>query len=149
MHVSELIGPTLDYWVARAEGYEYLDVPPDADGKNAGRALVPPGLMEGGWKFPPKGAVGNMVLPYSTDWERGGPIIERENIQLGPPTQKVHRNGGPHAGWGSSGIWSACTWHKGANGRRAIAHHESSPLIAAMRCYVVSKFGESVEDQPA
>lgn len=83
------------------------------------------------------------------DWAQAGPIIERENIGISPPTSRVHRNGGPNAGWGACGLWTATTWHKGANGRRAIAWHESSPLIAAMRCFVISKFGDEVPDDPS
>lgn len=69
-------------------------------------------------------------------WSMIGPIMTRNNIALQPPTSPVHRNGGPKAGNGTSDDWSACTWHRGVNGRRAIGHHESDPLIAVMRCYV-------------
>jgi hypothetical protein len=133
MKVSELTGALLDYWVGQAEGKEsYI---------YSGYCFLPNPHRE------PGDADGN--YQPSTNWKQAGPIIERENIQLGPPTQRVHRNGGPHAGWGASGIWSACTWHKGANDRRAIAHHETSPLIAAMRCYVASKYGEEVPESIA
>lgn len=81
----------------------------------------------------------------SMSWSDAGPLIEAECIALSPPTSPVHRNGGPNAGNGISGIWGATTWHKGANGRRAIAHHATSPLIAAMRCYVASKLDDTVE----
>lgn len=149
MKVCELSGKRLDYWVARAEGFEYVDVPPDADGKHAGRALLPAGLIETGWQFPPKGPVGDFVPMYSAKWELAGEIIKRENIQISPPTSPVHRYGGPNAGNGQSGVWSACTWHRGTNGRRAIGHDENSPLIAAMRCFVTSKFGDEVSDEEA
>ncbi|WP_429949570.1 phage protein NinX family protein [Comamonas sediminis] len=86
-----------------------------------------------------------VIYEPSSSWELAGPIIDRENIGISPPTSRVHRNGGPHAGWGASGYWSATTWHAGANGRRSIAHHETSSLIAAMRCYVMSKLGETIE----
>lgn len=93
------------------------------------------------------GAGGEYASPYSPSiqWERGGAIIERENIGISPPTSRVHRNGGNSPGWGPSGYWSATTWHAGANGRRSIMLHETSVLIAAMRCFVHSKLGESVE----
>lgn len=90
------------------------------------------------------GMVYRHYLP-TVDWNIAGPIIQRENIQLTPPTVRVHRNGGPHAGWGMSGVWGATTWHAGANGRRAIAYHESCPLVAAMRCYVSSKLGDELD----
>lgn len=56
----------------------------------------------------------------STDWAIGGPIIERERIGL--------EDEGLH--W-SAGVESALT-----------------PLIAAMRAYVGSKFGDEVPDGP-
>lgn len=130
MKVAELTGSMLDYWVAKIEG---LEIELGRDGKFHGSICEESG--EDWYHFSP-----------STEWHQGGPIIARENIQLGPPTQRVHRNGGPHAGWGESGIWSACTWHNGANGRRSIAHHENSPLIAAMRCFVASKYGAEVPE---
>jgi hypothetical protein len=61
---------------------------------------------------------------YSTDWAQGGPIIEREYMYLE-----------------YSGIWrSYCT----QNGNSFLSVG-STPLIAAMRCYVSSKLGEEVE----
>lgn len=121
MRVDELSGTDLNYWVARAEGYQWA---PD---------------------IAPARALG--VPPFSTDWAHGGPIIERENIHLSPPTARVHRNGGPNAGWSASGVWHACTWHKGVNGRRASGWHETSPLTATMRAYVKSKFGDEVNQE--
>jgi hypothetical protein len=59
----------------------------------------------------------------STDWAHGGPIIEREKIDV------LHYADG---GWLAVGIW-LCE----AEGQ--------TPLIAAMRCYVASKFGDEVE----
>lgn len=61
---------------------------------------------------------------YSTNWAQGGPIIERESIALLP-----------------SGDWGAV---------KNLAfltptHHGSTPLIAAMRCYVASKLGDEVD----
>jgi hypothetical protein len=63
----------------------------------------------------------------STDWSRGGPIIEREKIRLDTT-------------WNcEDGFWSARMdtvggWWLG-----------DTPLMAAMRCYVVSKLGDEVE----
>jgi hypothetical protein len=63
--------------------------------------------------------------PYSTDWSQGGPIIEREGICL-------HRYKGT-AEW--SGTYSA----------QDPEYFGSTPLIAAMRCYVSSKLGDEVD----
>ena len=58
----------------------------------------------------------------STDWAQGGPIIEREKITL---------------------EWTGENWCA------YIRHDEeefgTTPLIAAMRCYVASKLGDEVE----
>lgn len=62
---------------------------------------------------------------YSTNWEQSGPIIEREKISLMYSTNNdwhVCKGFSPHRHW--------------------IA---STPLIAAMRCYVASKLGDEVE----
>jgi hypothetical protein len=63
---------------------------------------------------------------YSTDWSQGGPIIEREGIRI----VQV-----------ASTVWGA-VYSSGDIGRE---HFATTPLIAAMRCYVASKFGEAVE----
>lgn len=66
---------------------------------------------------------------YSTDWGQGGPIIEREWIC---------------ADRLMNGSWWAC---KRTNEGDAYLHQASgrTPLIAAMRCYVASKLGDTVE----
>jgi hypothetical protein len=62
----------------------------------------------------------------STDWAQGGPIIEREGIRI----VKV-----------APTVWGA-VYSSGDIGRE---HFASTPLIAAMRCYVASKMGDEVE----
>lgn len=131
MSVDELEGAELDFWVARAEGEQ---------------AYYEPGHPEY-FKWLKQGEGSAKETPrYSSDWSKGGPIIQRENLHLGPPTEPVHRNGGPKSGWGEAGMWTSCTWHKGVDGRRSVSWHETSTLIAAMRCYVGSKFGDAVPD---
>ena len=63
----------------------------------------------------------------STNWAQGGPIIEREKIRLDTTWNE------------EDGYWSARMdtvggWWLG-----------DTPLIAAMRCYVVSKLGDEIE----
>ena len=60
---------------------------------------------------------------WATDWGQGGPIIEREGISL------TFENG---------------DWTASAPGR-AVRYFDYSPLIAAMRCYVASSFGDEIE----
>lgn len=66
--------------------------------------------------------------PLSTNWEQGGPIIEREGIAL--------RRG--HSGW-----WIACTLDINDDEHFMSISHNA--LTAAMRCFVASKLGDEVE----
>ena len=84
---------------------------------------------------------------YSTGWAQGGPIIERERIDLNR----------------FSGQWAARLWagwreieypqggaeHAAAYRSRKVSQsiEQQGPtaLIAAMRCYVASKLGDEVE----
>lgn len=68
----------------------------------------------------------NQMFQPSTDWAQGGPIIERENMC-------VNRDD-------SSDEWEA---HR--SGDDFGVYWGSTPLIAAMRCYVASKLGDEVE----
>jgi hypothetical protein len=69
----------------------------------------------------------------STDWSHGGPIIEQEEIG-------IKRNSPCSDGrqWEASPSITA----KGAGGKWG---YGPTPLVAAMRCYVASKLGDSVE----
>jgi hypothetical protein len=68
--------------------------------------------------------------PYSTDWSQGGPIIEREKLQI--------TNDG--ADWGAG-------YRGGKHFNDPESHYQTgpTPLIAAMRCYVASKLGDEVD----
>lgn len=66
---------------------------------------------------------------YSEDWSQGGPIIEREKIDL------VWQAGGYED-------WTAYPNH-GMNDE--FAQCGPTPLIAAMRAYVASRLGDEVE----
>ena len=74
---------------------------------------------------------------YSTCWNKGGPIIERERIKVAPNLggswhgQMRHEKEHPLvdkpvlAGWTNK--------------------HGPTPLIAAMRCFVASRLGDEVD----
>ncbi len=129
MKVSELNGPLLDYWVARCEG------------KSAAFA-----------EFTAK------VKPFSSEWEYGGPIIERDQIYLSPP-RNVHYYGGPNDGWKRYDDWSATVSAR----TRTLPPNETqialktgggvgrgrgdTPLLAAMRAKVASHYGDEVPDE--
>ena len=78
----------------------------------------------------------------SRSWEQGGPIIERERIAIWFLEQDSYNRPYPHP------------WHAGfytgideTNVCICADHEQTGPtlLIAAMRAYVASKFGEEVE----
>ena len=64
----------------------------------------------------------------SVDWSQGGPIIEREKIRLDE-----------YNGWLAE--IRGAPFHQTTIAREIGA----TPLIAAMRCYVASKLGDTVE----
>ena len=74
------------------------------------------GTWEPGW-FP------------SANWSQGGPIIERENIGSMPP-------------YGLRDGWNAAI----DAGNAVFSMDGPTLLIAAMRCYVASKFGDEVNE---
>lgn len=120
MKVSELIGEQLDHWVARANGWTFgpphkmldCDIWRDADGEFVGCAPA------SGYK-------------PSSDWSYGGPIIEREHINV---TTKSNPDMGGNQ-------WMAIYPRNFASRGSG-----STPLIAAMRAFVTRKFGDEVEE---
>lgn len=127
MKTQDLIGTQLDWAVAKAEG----DLYPQGDVMVLEGKLfsIEPGDYETSdrWrKYSP-----------STDWNLAGPIIEQEGINL---TMFLEDEVDPE----DVGNWCA------AYDRENLGDDEksctaSTPLIAAMRCYVASKLGAEVE----
>lgn len=103
MKTSELIGPALDWAVAKCEA-------PIGGYKAWVQADLDKGILHG--------------MCYSSDWLWGGPIIERERIDV----------------WAWGEHWSA-----GDNSALNIRAHGQTPLIAAMRCFVSSRLGDDIE----
>ena len=68
----------------------------------------------------------------STDWALGGPIIEGERIDI--KCWEFH-----------SMPWKASMRCDDENTSGDIQMHGPTPLIAAMRCYVVAKWNDEVE----
>jgi hypothetical protein len=75
--------------------------------------------------FPDSPPIFGPELNYLTDWAQGGPIIEREKIAIDT--------------WGDE--WLA-TRIEGSAISEAIG---PTPLVAAMRCYVVSQLGDEIK----
>ena len=119
--VAELDGIALDYTVAIVEGGHSLEFDGitwafTLDGKTR--------VLSQGW--------GNMAYQPSREWQHGGPIIEREGITL-----RVNAN--------VSGHWVAFIDFGGSNRKIEARQTGPTPLVAAMRCFVASKLGDSVK----
>ena len=120
---KDLIGPALDWAVAKCEV--------------AARGVHPGYLEIETFLLNHRGG----DFCYSTDWSQGGPIIEREGIQL-----FVNRI----IGTTESGIevderdgWTA--YRTGRYWQAQPAFFGSTPLIAAMRCYCCATLGDEVD----
>jgi hypothetical protein len=121
MKTKELNGGMLDYWVAKAEdrAVDYHDL-----GAHGGDFVTVVDPEQSGWVF----------WSPSRAWADGGPIISRENIA----TEKI----GPI-------IWAATIGHQEKTRQLGNAYeHGETLLIAAMRAYVASKFGDEVAEIP-
>lgn len=118
---ADLIGPALTWAVATIEGYGGLRRNPHA----FDQALIM------------NRADGQCVLfstlNYPTDWAQGGPIIEREWIEL-QNGSNLHPD-----------LWGACKWSDTDAGTPLWEGSGPTPLTAAMRCYVASKLGDEIE----
>lgn len=113
---SELIGRPLDYAVAIALVGTYLQF----DTVGTWRITI-----DGRDRALSRGWSAAQNFSPSTDWAEGGPIIEREIIELLPMFNPKY--------W-SARVATKSDWVDGP-----------TPLIAAMRCYVASKLGGEVE----
>ena len=118
---QDLIGAALDWAVAKCEGHKPVFT----------RHWVTPSHPED----PRRVCVPapSWVQPFepSTNWAQGGPIIDKEAHNL------FKHNGGTE--------W-CCACNVPRDGYTAIVTADGpTPLIAAMRCYVASKLGPTVE----
>lgn len=125
MKVSELTGAKLDYWVAKALG---LDLDYMVNGVRTCRV---PAFIN----CPAEDAENGDMFAPSTRWDHGGPIIERETIIIGRRGKSFGR------------VWVSGIGDE--NGFCIPTDIGPTPLIAAMRAFVASKYGEEVPDETA
>lgn len=120
MKVSELTGVQLDWVVAKCEAQALLD-PHNNEWEYCWNLL---GDNSGDYYSP------------STNWAHGGPILEQEGIEL-----RKNLQGTP--------VWAACFYETRVafDGKSRHYHSQNgpTPLLAAMRCYVMSKLGYEIE----
>lgn len=74
------------------------------------------------------------VIKPSSDWSQGGPIIERERVSVRCNHSAIYEDAVRWFATTDSDTTDPDTGEYGA-----------SPLVAAMRCYVASRLGDSVE----
>lgn len=118
----KLTGAALDWAVAKCLANVHED------------AMLNGTIMHGWWISglftDPSYWIRNDEFNPSTNWTQGGPIIERERIQV--VFRVTDGNGGGY--WEAANLFTDTYGYSGA-----------TPLLAAMRCYVASKLGTEVE----
>lgn len=145
IQTKDLTGAALDWAVAKCEGFEVgvitredlLSMQLDGETDIAKIARIkdlfsdaapkPAFVFTDGWKSENNSALAALTgcgrMEFSTRWAQGGPIIEREGINL-------HRCNDEQ------------TWFSVVGDTTV---HAPTPLIAAMRCYVASRLGPEVD----
>ena len=138
MKTNKLTGAALDWAVAKCEGRTIKRNPMGPQGGHGwwiweetpsgrGGILIDKSIyIEIGPRIKPKTRQSTVLFSPSTDWAQGGPIIEREKIDVGTSTC---------GGWRA--VMATEPEYTYGNG--------PTPLIAAMRCYVASKMGDEIE----
>lgn len=129
--VSELTGARLDAAVAMGVGKRWRIV---TDADHTGMVLPPDGECRIPSYWDSENPFNWDLWAPSKDWSMGGPIIERARIDCTPKDGRGMFLGVPQDG----PRWLAnCPGRYCETGRTL--------LIAAMRAYVASKFGDEVE----
>lgn len=115
MRTNELTGAALDWAVAKCELLNGADYTLEVDRDFDGTLRI---------------NFGGMYPEWSTDWSEGGAIIERERLSITP----------------RDGYWEAY-YHDNLFKDDGSDYFKigTTPLIAAMRCYVASKMGDYIE----
>jgi len=103
MKTSDLTGAALDWAVTKCEGFDHS---------------IDAGFKEWG------------MNGWATDWAQGGPLIEREWLEVTPWPNESDEE---------------LRWQCKQHDRTDCVAFGPTPLIAAMRCYVASNMGNEVE----
>jgi Protein of unknown function (DUF2591) len=128
---SQLVRDALNFAVATCEGYTDFHRIPDRPKHEPQFAMMPPHRAYG--------AIEMWEIDYSSDWEKGGSIIEREIDAL----RKRSKAEESSLAKPSTNFKFKAEISGDIDGY--FCGFGPTPLIAAMRCYVASKMGEEVE----
>lgn len=112
---STLTGPALNWAVAKCLGVKYRYMASTG------------GDYNGNWWW--------QTRSYSTDWSQGGPIIEREIVELVRCSSEFKGQ--------REEFWEARAGEEETSSHTIT--YGPTPLIAAMRCFVASKLGDEVD----
>ena len=130
---SDLIGQALNWAVAQCDDRRI--------GFNHGGGLEVRGRTEDGEELP---EAWDLWMPWhpSTDWAQGGPIIEREGIEV-VRGNDLYFPKGNEKGDHYESLWIAkLPLMDLPQGYR---FHGPTALIAAMRCFCSAKFGDEID----
>ena len=121
---SKLTGTALDWAVAKCEGYDDIKRNPHAfDDRWIIRRTSDPHQWHWLDEYSP-----------STNWAQGGPIIERERLELFDCAYlELHEQ------------WKSVHTPDGLEAHFYFQVYGPTPLIAAMRCFCRSKLGDEIE----
>lgn len=132
MKTSELIGPALDWAVAKCIARVHDN------------SMLNGTTMHGWWISglfaDPNYWIRTDEYQPSTHWAQGGPIIERERINVLAP---IVRRIGAERPIFTVDYYRAMICRD--ENELAIHGRGPTPLVAAMRCYVANKLGEEVD----
>ena len=133
LKVREATPFQLDFLVAKAQGRKGIEAHPPMRRGDRGFVRI---------KFNTEPKAASARFDPSTSWEYGGPIIEQERIDAIRRRDiyfpQGNENGDYYESW-----WDA--WRYDEEGGVVHSMYGTTKLIAAMRCYVVSKLGDTVE----
>jgi hypothetical protein len=130
LNTDELSGAELDLYVARAEAMRDEDA-----ATYYGQAWIGPD----GVCYLQPASFGpnhrNSRFTPSVDWSQGGPILEREGVEISPHAGKPER------------MWTS--WLPFKNTDPHVPTYGPTALIAGMRAFVRATFGDTVSDPRA
>ena len=130
MKTAELAGAQLAKWVAKAAGICLHDAPHTKSCGNWGTDYTCTACGKDAYEGP-------SLLGWAPheNWNQGGPLIHQACLIVGPNSDEA-QNYSAHTFWGASND-NLHFWYG------------NTPLIAAMRAYVASKFGDEVDETAA
>ena len=137
MKTSELIGPALDWAVAKCDSVTVKITRTSSCTEEAVGRVTYSIDFDQTWNS--KGQERWLRYSPSCNWAIGGPIIQKAGIEL-----LCNLTESEAAGFSAPAKADWQAFHR-SDRRTEARQFANTPLIAAMRCYVASKLGDEVE----